>query len=201
MKNIKKTGIKTIYIFSFFILIYSCQSDRSGKIRLINNKSNEIFNVAIDDLTDSKINIDSLKFMYSNIRKDSAELGLEFANKLKKFSHELKLKSAAITDSLNEIEYEKIKRENIIAEKKWFSSKAGRIQKKHPNWTEEDCKKIANREIWIGMKYEMLVYQRGKPNTVNPSNYGNGIEYQCCWDDYSPSCFYMKEDDIIYAYN
>lgn len=80
-------------------------------------------------------------------------------------------------------------------------TKAGKIQRKHPKWSRDDCEKIANNRIWIGMRYEMLLYQRGKPNTVNASNYGNGEEYQCCWDDYTTSCFYMKEDNIIYSYN
>ena len=89
----------------------------------------------------------------------------------------------------------------IVKEEKFKNSKAGRIQKKHPEWTQEECENIANNRIWIGMKYEMLVYMRGKPDNVNTSNYGNGQTYQACWHDYDPSCFYFDEDQIIKSYN
>jgi len=88
-----------------------------------------------------------------------------------------------------------------IEEAKFKKTKAGKIQSKHPDWSKEDCELVANKKIWIGMKYEMLVYLRGKPNRINTSNYGNGNEYQCCWDDYDISCVYMKEDHIISSYN
>lgn len=84
---------------------------------------------------------------------------------------------------------------------KWKKSKAWKIQDKHPEWSGEACNLLANGRIWIGMSYDMLVYLRGKPNNVNTSNYGYGNEYQCCWYDYNPSCFYMKDDQIITAYN
>jgi hypothetical protein len=47
----------------------------------------------------------------------------------------------------------------------------------------------------------MVVYLRGKPNTINTSNYGNGINYQFCFDNYKPSYFYSIEDQIITSYN
>ena len=81
------------------------------------------------------------------------------------------------------------------------NSKAGKLYKKHSDWSKEDCEKLAERKIWIGMNYDMLLYLRGKPNNVNTSNYGSGNEYQCCWDDYDPSCFYMGSDHIITSYN
>lgn len=88
-----------------------------------------------------------------------------------------------------------------IAEANFKKTKAGKIQSKHPDWTKDECERLAKKQIWIGMNYDMLLYLRGKPNTVNTSNYGNGNEYQCCWDDYDTSCFYMKSDNIIYSYN
>ncbi len=79
---------------------------------------------------------------------------------------------------------------------------AGRICLAHPSWTKDDCTKLANRKIWIGMKYEMLVYLFGKPDHTNVSNYGRGDEYQYCWNDYTPSCFYDNNNDgIIESYN
>lgn len=82
------------------------------------------------------------------------------------------------------------------------SSPAGQICLKHPSWTKEDCEKLANKKIWIGMTYEMLIYIVGKPDHKNTSNYGEGNQYQYCWDDLNPSCFYDNNGDgIIDAYN
>lgn len=94
-----------------------------------------------------------------------------------------------------------ISKQNEIEERQFLKTKAGRIYKKHPDWSKEDCINLADKRIWIGMEYEMVVYMRGKPNTVNTSNYGNGLEYQACWDDYDPGCFYFGEDHIIKSYN
>ena len=91
--------------------------------------------------------------------------------------------------------------EEYLIDLKWQSSKAGLIQKKHPEWTREDCDKIAAKKIWIGMTLNMLIYERGEPNRANPSNYGYGTEWQWCWDNYIPSCFYGRDDQIITSYN
>jgi len=61
--------------------------------------------------------------------------------------------------------------------------------------------RILKHEIWIGMSLEMLKEEKGLPTHVNVSNYGSGNEYQWCWDDYTPSCFYGKSDCIITSYN
>jgi hypothetical protein len=106
-------------------------------------------------------------------------------------------RSLRISDSL---EHLRIAAEKVAAEKEmksWHKTKAGRIQLKHPAWSREDCEKIANRMIWIGMSLDMLKYERGLPNHANPSNYGNGTQWQWCWDDYSPSCFYDENNDLL----
>lgn len=103
-------------------------------------------------------------------------------------------------DSIKAVE-DSVAKAGAIAKKKWENSRAGRIQKKHPDWSDEDCERLAKHQIWIGMEYEMVVYLRGKPNTVNTSNYGDGQDYQACWDNYDPSCFYFGEDHIITSYN
>ena len=98
-------------------------------------------------------------------------------------------------------EEERAKRE-AMEEKKFLKSKAGRIWKRHPEWSKEDCELLASNKIWIGMTYSMLKYKRGLPNHANPSNYGNGTQWQWCWDDYTPSCFYDHDDDgKIDSYN
>jgi membrane protein implicated in regulation of membrane protease activity len=80
-------------------------------------------------------------------------------------------------------------------------SRAGKLCAKHLDWTRDDCESVAHDRIWIGMSLEMLEANRGRPNSANPSNYGNGVSWQWCWDDYTPSCFYGGSDQIITAYN
>ncbi|KQT25998.1 hypothetical protein ASG22_04710 [Chryseobacterium sp. Leaf405] len=110
-----------------------------------------------------------------------------------KISKEDSIKNQARIDSID--------KKDKIEEEKFMKTKAGKIYKKHPEWSKEDCIGISERKIWIGMSYEMLVYMRGKPNNVNTSNYGDGLNYQACWYDYDPSCFYFGENHIITSYN
>jgi len=87
-------------------------------------------------------------------------------------------------------------------QEKYEKTKAGKIWKKHPWWSKEDCERIANKEYWIGMSYDMLVCERGQPNSKNPSNFGNGTSWQWCWHYLEPSCFYDENDDgNIDSYN
>lgn len=80
--------------------------------------------------------------------------------------------------------------------------RAWKLHKKHPDWSVEDCKLVANNRIWVGMSYDMIKAQRGLPNSANPSNFGSGNRWQWCWHDYTPSCFYDDNDDgIIDSYN
>lgn len=97
---------------------------------------------------------------------------------------------------------EERKAKELAEQRAWDQSKAGQICKKHPKWSKDDCISLANDEFWIGMSYEMLIFKRGKPNSTNPSNYGSGTQWQWCWYNYSPSCFYDHNDDgIIDSYN
>jgi len=77
----------------------------------------------------------------------------------------------------------------------WAKSPSGKLCGEHPEWKKEECDLLIAKNIWIGMSYEQLVYLRGTPNTVNPSNYGNGIKYQYCWIGHTPSCFYDNDGD------
>ena len=85
----------------------------------------------------------------------------------------------------------------------WEKTKAGQICKAHYGWSKTDCERVADGKIWVGMSYDMLVKVYGKkPNSANPSNYGSGTEWQWCWYNYTPSCFYDNNDDgLIDAYN
>lgn len=87
-------------------------------------------------------------------------------------------------------------------QKTWDQSKAGKICKDNPTWSEKDCTSLADNLIWVGMSYDMLVYKRGEPNSANPSNYGGKTRWQWCWHDNTPSCFYDNNDDgIVDSYN
>jgi hypothetical protein len=100
------------------------------------------------------------------------------------------------------IEIEKRRQEELLEESKFLKTKAGRLYKKHPEWSKQDCIDLANNKIWIGMTLSMLKYQRGLPDHANPSNYGSGTSWQWCWYDYTPSCFYDKDNDgLIDSYN
>ncbi len=108
------------------------------------------------------------------------------------------------TSSAENIQQIKAEAEAQLAAQAAFDkSPAGKICKQHPSWSQEDCTRIANHKIWVGMSYEMLVLEYGRPNHINPSNYGRGTQYQYCWDNYTPpNCFYDNNGDgIIDAYN
>ncbi len=190
-----RSKIRFLLIFSFVIFV-SCNSEKENKGEEINKKSKKIFTTAIADLTwnGQHVNVDSITKVYTKIASDSAELGLEYAIKISDSVKIIVDHYKAIKDSL-----EKMEQDGIT--KKWNNSKAGKIQKKHPEWSNEDCERIASREIWIGMTLDMLKYERGNPNSANPSNYGSGREWQWCWDNYTPSCFYGNDDLIIKSYN
>jgi len=65
----------------------------------------------------------------------------------------------------------------------------------------EDAERVFNGEIWVGMNYKMLVVERGDPDRIHESDYGNGKEYQACWDGYPASCFYCGPDGVVKSYN
>lgn len=111
-------------------------------------------------------------------------------------------------ERIKEEEEAKIKAEEERKAKElaeWEKTKAGKICSEHflDRWTKEDCERVADGKIWVGMSYDMLVKVYGrKPNSANPSNYGFGIEWQWCWDHYTPSCFYDNNNDgLVDSYN
>jgi hypothetical protein len=80
-------------------------------------------------------------------------------------------------------------------------SPEGKCRNNHPSWSADDCEDVANHKIWIGMSLDMIKAERGSPSSANPSNYGSGIQWQWCWYDYTPRCFYGGEDGIVTSYN
>lgn len=83
----------------------------------------------------------------------------------------------------------------------YYKTKAGKICKENPTWSKDECQKLSDNKIWIGMHFNMLKYTRGLPNSSNPSNYGSGTTWQWCWNDYTPNCFYGNDDGIVDSYN
>ena len=100
----------------------------------------------------------------------------------------------------------KEKAEQLIKEKelaKYHKTPAGRINKKHPKWSKEDCERIVKGRFWIGMEYDMLIMVMGKPDRINKSNYGDGREWQLIYEGYDIDCFYFSDKGgwILEAYN
>ncbi len=185
------------------ILTISCLSEKEKQL---NEKSQLIFNESFEKIKKSNfnINIDSFRVVYEKHKSENPQTGLDFANSFEEYSIKLILKREEIEQADYVRESQRRQRQVEKEEetrKVWENSKYGKLQKKHPDWSDEDCKRVIDKKIWIGMSLEMLKYQRGLPNRSNPSNYGSGTQYQWCWDDYNPSCFYGGEDGIITAYN
>ena len=175
-------------------IILSCQSKEEKRKLEITHKAYKIFFDARSDIRtydDGRlINLDSLISIYGRLENENVDSALIFANKLK-----------FIADSLRKAKAEIYKKAEIETQKKWEKSKAGKIFKENPYWTREDCEKLANGEIWIGMEMQMVRYIYGAPDDINVSNYGNGNQYQYCWHNRNPGCFYTDEDRIVKSYN
>lgn len=155
------------------------------------------------DVSNFKLNLDEkvIKDKFDSTKSLSDSLAIIYIDEVNSNISTIESKIKFIEDSLNKIR-EKQKEKIAIKElQKYYKTKAGRINKKHKDWSTEDCEKLANRRIWIGMHIEMVKYLRGLPNHVNTSNYGYGNQYQMCWDDYNPSCFYCESDGIVTSYN
>ena len=197
--------MQRLQLFSLSILLFffGCKSTNEKNIAVLNDESDRIMKISIEDINIYKyhFNSDSLMQAFDKISKDSFELRSNFATRLRDQIDVLNYKRDQTIDSLSKIEREKVERHNADVYKQKENSKAGRIKKKHPEWSDEDCENLANRRIWIGMSIQMLVYLRGNPNSANPSNYGDGINWQWCWENYTPSCFYGRADGIITSYN
>jgi len=194
----KKQLVIALILFS----LISCQTEKEKQL---NKESTAKFENSVLKIKKSlyDVNVDSFRIAFNKQKSENSELGFAFANRFEKYANQLLQKR-------DESDYEASQLQAIFREsdikhreeqrKQWENSKYGKLQKKHPIWTDEECMKVINKKVWIGMSIEMLKYQRGNPDSSNPSNYGNGTEWQWCWTDFSPSCFYGK-DGIITAFN
>lgn len=181
--------------FAFCAILINCSkkdSERQKIIKSVNLQSNNLLDSALN--LNPKRNIyvgirsldtTGITTKYLKIRKDSAELGLIYVQKLMFEIKQLK----HIEDSIhNTYSYE----EELQAY----------VFKMSPYWSEEDCRKLKDGEYWIGMTLDMVVYKRQcRPSGNNISDYGNGKQYQWYFKYGSPSYFYGGDDWIITAYN
>lgn len=209
----EKSRFRTLVSLIALLTLANCQSNETKEPSVDWENYDKSVKLKIDSLIFNK-NCDALKSelfseSYSDIRTEVVgKRNLDFLNYL---YFEMNVINCDLEKSDNAITWRAWKRDSVklanknmtnqTIEQDFLKTKAGKIYKKHPNWSKNDCEKIANNEIWIGMEYEMLVYLRGRPNHVNTSNYGKGEEYQACWDNYDPGCFYFDETQIIKSYN
>lgn len=110
--------MKMILSFLIFNIFFSCKDQKSQEdiekqkrdsiVNRLNLKSNESFDTAILLIKDSgfRVNIDSVKNEFKNIKRDSAELGLKYAENLKEYGFDLQFKKidkeAKVNESTNQ---------------------------------------------------------------------------------------------------
>ena len=175
-----------IFILALSILTFMQSCDSSEQNVEAERQKNEKINADMLRKSDSLLEVNLIGTWGMNYKQR-----IDSANKS---NYNIRIKK----DIKKDIERQK---EAEIALKKKYGQYAWNIYQKHKNWGIEVCNKLVKHQSWIGMDYDMLVVSRGKPNSVNKSNYGGGDKWQCCWDDWTPSCFYMGDDNIITSYN
>jgi len=88
---------------------------------------------------------------------------------------------------------------NILSDKDFMESKAGRIWLKHKDWSKRTCSTIAKKSVHIGMTKEQAKLSWGAPERVHTTSFTIMGKYhsreQWCYG-YS-SFLYFNEDDIL----
>jgi hypothetical protein len=107
---------------------------------------------------------------------------------------------------IQNIENEKreVKRKEFEASKRreeFYKSPAAKVKEGHPSWSFEECERLERKEIWIGMKIDMVKYLNGKPDKINVSDNGSGKRYQYVYRGKNPSYFYCNEEGRVESYN
>jgi hypothetical protein len=135
--------------------------------------------VGIEGMDKAKV-----KDQYFKIRKKSSKEALAYAQ----YIHKEALRCESIHDSIVDA---------------FTSGNLGyHLSHLNPKWTEFDCRRLFNNELWIGMSLNMVCYEyKDYPEKDNVSDYGHGREHQWVFKDGNPSCFYGGDDEIITSYN
>ncbi|MBM4399250.1 MAG: hypothetical protein FJ041_02815 [Candidatus Cloacimonetes bacterium] len=69
------------------------------------------------------------------------------------------------------------------------------LYSKHPQWSKEDCLKIANRKIWTGMTKEQLLAAWGRPKAVDKTYHINSVMEQWAYGTLGP--YVYLENDYV----
>jgi DNA-directed RNA polymerase subunit RPC12/RpoP len=188
-------------------LIYGVQLlSKAEKMATIQEEDNQYQNKVKTDTLNFKQNKENiLKLIVSHTKTTEFLKGKILCHKyIELFPHDAELlKVCHDNDKKFKEQRTKQKQTEENELKESMGSQAWKLHKKYPNWSIEECKDIAEGKYWIGMSYDMLISSFGrKPDSANPSNYGNGARWQWCWHNSTPSCFYDHNDDgIIDSYN
>lgn len=62
-------------------------------------------------------------------------------------------------------------------------------------WNAEDCQKVAERKIWIGMTQDQLILSWGLPNDRNNSTYSFGVHSQWVYGTFGSYVYLEGKDD------
>lgn len=87
--------------------------------------------------------------------------------------------------------------EQAKVEGKFLKSKAGRLWKQHPDWSREDCRLIADKQVRIGMNREQVLAALGKPEDKNITFTANRTREQ--WVYFGSSVFVYFDDGVMSA--
>lgn len=138
-------------IIFFAIISISCQSEKEKKL---NAKSSFTFNTSDAKIEKSEylINLDSFKVVYEKCKSENPQTGLDFANrfaiyadKLLKKKEEIDLAENILTTQRNKLE---IEQENADI-KVWENSKYGKLLKKQPDWTVQECMNVIEKKYGL----------------------------------------------------
>ncbi|PWA08710.1 hypothetical protein [Flavobacterium laiguense] len=184
----KKNVPIVLIVVGLIVSVYFSSKENAESI------NNLRFNNATTSIvkTKYKVNLDSILHIYKAI--DNKKEATVFLDKLEKYTNELNQKYQASENHKKVVAFEK---ENI----QFMKTKAGSIKKLHPEWSKEDCEKLANNFIWKGMHIDMVKYSKGDPDDVNISNKGFSSEYEYIWKDEGVSHFYTGKESIVVDYD
>jgi hypothetical protein len=158
------------------------------------DRNNERFNNATTTIvkTHYTVNMDSILHVYKAM--ESKEDVSFFLNGLENYAEKLNQKFLAEKNHKKALVFEKY---NAA----FMKTKAGSIKKLHPEWSKQDCQKLADNYLWKGMHIEMVKYNRGNPDDVNVYRNGLTSEYEYVWKNEGISRFYTKKDGIVANYD
>jgi hypothetical protein len=184
----KKNAPILLIVVGLIVSVYFSSKENTEAV------NNLRFNNATTSIvkTQYKVNLDSILYIYKAI--DNKKEATTFLDKLEKYANVLNQKYQASENHKKALAFEK---ENI----QFMKTKAGSIKKLHPEWSKEDCIKLANNFIWKGMHIDMVKYSKGDPDDVNISNQGFSSEYEYIWKDEGVSHFYTGKERVVVDYD